>query len=74
MHLWATSKLADQIASGEVPPREKITYFVFAAVFVIAAGYAAEWGPSDRSWLHAYEGVVVCVVTLTGAHRVASSY
>ncbi len=74
MRLWATSKLADQIASGQVSAREKVAYFVFASVFVVAAGYAADWGPRDRSWLHAYEGIVVCVVTLAGAHRVASSY
>jgi hypothetical protein len=50
MHLWATSTLADQIVSGQVPAREKVAYFVFATVFVVATGYASDWGPRDRSW------------------------
>jgi hypothetical protein len=74
MHLWATSRLANQIASGEVPQREKVRYYVFAAIFVVVLGYASDWGPRDRSWLHVYEGVVVCVITLAGAHRVVTSY
>lgn len=75
MHFWATPKLAEQIAAGQVPARDKTAYYVFTAVFLTVAGYAADWGlPIDRSWLHAYEGVVVCVITLAGAHRVVSSY
>ena len=74
MHLWATSKLADQIVAADVPAREKVGYFVFAAGFVVVFGYATAWFPVDRSWFYLYEGVVVSVVTLAGAYRVAESY
>jgi hypothetical protein len=74
MQLWATSKLADQIAAGQVSAREKVGYFIFAAVFSVATGYAVDWGPRDTSWLHVYEGIVVCVITFAGAQKVASCY
>ena len=75
MHLWATPKLADQIAAGEVSAREKVAYFVFAQVFYIAIGYATGYLSSfHASWLYVYEAAVVGVVTLAGAQKVASSY
>ena len=75
MQLWATSKLADQIAAGQVSAREKVGYFIFAAVFSVVTAYAVDWvSPRDTSWLHLYEGIVVSVITFAGAQRVASCY
>ena len=74
MHLWATQKLADEIAAGNVTAREKATYFVIAQVLFIAVGYAAAYGPSHLSWLYLYEGVLVAVVTFAGAQKVVASY
>ena len=75
MHLWATSKLADEIVAGEVPTKQKVAYYVFAQVFYVAVAYAAQYGSSlHATWLYVYEAVVVGVVTLAGAHKVASSY
>ena len=74
MHLWATPRLADEIVAGEVTASEKVAYYVFAQVFYIAIGYAAGYSSAHVSWLYVYEAVVVGVITLAGAHRVASSY
>jgi hypothetical protein len=74
LHLWATSKLANEIAVGQVSARDKMHYYVFSAVFLVAIGYAVDWSPADRSLFHLYEAVVVCIVTFAGALRVVSSY
>ena len=74
MHLWATSKLGDEIAAEQVSPRDKVGYFVVAQVLVVAIGYAVNYVPSHGSWLYVYEAVVVVVITFAGAYRVASSY
>ena len=74
MHLWATSKLADQIAAEQVSSADKVAYFVLAQVLLAALGYAVNYLPSHGSWLYVYEAVVVVVITFAGAHRVVSSY
>jgi hypothetical protein len=75
MHLWATPKLADEIVTGSVSAREKVAYYVFAAVFYVAIGYAVGYvGSLNASWFYVYEAAVVAVVTFAGAHKVASSY
>jgi hypothetical protein len=74
MHLWRTTKLADDIALGRVTSNERVAYFVFAQVLFVAIGYIAGYGPSHHSWLYVYEAVVVCVVTFAGARRVAATY
>ena len=74
MHLWATRKLADEIVARQVPSKEKIAYFVFAAVFCVVVGYAAGYTAFHLTWLYIYEGVVVSVVTFAGAHKVTQAY
>jgi hypothetical protein len=74
MHLWDTKALGDEIAFGRVTSKEKAAYFVLAAVFYLAIGYIAGYGPSHYSWIYVYEALVVCVVTLAGANKVASAY
>jgi hypothetical protein len=74
MHLWATRKLADEIARGTVTARDKVAYFVLLQFLFIAIGYAAGYGSFRVSWLYVYEAVVVGVITFAGAHRVVSSY
>jgi hypothetical protein len=74
MHLWATRKLADEIVAGQVSPREKIAYFVFAQVFYVAIGYAAGYVSDHADWFYVYQAVVIVVVTFIGARKVVSSY
>jgi len=74
MHLWATKKLAEEIAAGHVSVREKIAYYVFAQIFYVAIGYAAGYASFQMSWLYVYEAAVVAVVTFAGARKVVVSY
>jgi len=74
MHLWATRKLADEIVAGQVSASDKVAYFVFAAVFYVAFGYAAGYTSIHATWLYLYEAVVVVVVTFAGARKVTLSY
>ena len=74
MRLWSTSKLANDIVSGRVTPRDKASYFVLGQVLVVAIGYAASLNSPESFWMYVYEAVVVTVVTFAGAGRVLSTY
>jgi hypothetical protein len=74
VHLWATGKLADEIAAGTVSSRDKMLYFVLLQVLAVAIGYAVGFIPFHASWMYVYEAVVVIVITFAGARRVTLAY
>ena len=74
LNLWNTKRLADDVAGERLTSRTKEMYYVFSAVFYMVFAYLGSNGPPHYTWLHLYEGIVVCGVTFVGARRVVAAY
>jgi hypothetical protein len=74
MHLWSTSKLADQLVTGKVPAGDKVNYFLLSAGLSVVLMYAIYWRPGARSWFRVFEALVMVVVAVGGAKRIVLIY
>lgn len=69
LHLWQTSKLADDLAADRLSERDALGYMLCGAVLYVQAMYWSLWFGAYRDWAFFLELAVVLAASLIGVYE-----